>query len=423
MNKEITGHQILIILIGFALVGSLTGFILKSVTSEKHTPVPVEEPAPPPPPPPPSLTLQDMPSTTSFAFDMFTNTVKGRKENMVISPYGAHTTLAMIYFGAGGETKRELGSALNLLNLNEDDGKKVLLLLQEHLSKSTDVDIFSTSALFMKRGPVIKEEYKRNVEEYFFGKVDYLPEVGKTINEMISEKTDNKIDNIISDGPISPLATSYLLSAVYFDAPWSKEIDKGRTEKKEFTTPNGSKEVDMMSVTDSFFYLTDSEVDMLSMEYKNQNISFHIIMPSEGLDNFYEAFNDRKFSNLKERRTLTKVNLKIPKFSFNKTIQLESALRNVGVASGLNPATATFNDIIDSYEGIEDNLFIGNFLQKTSIKIKESDKESETTPEELSREEDDSVLVITIDNPFVFIIEETTTNTILFMGQIVDPSL
>lgn len=424
MNKELTGHQILIILIGFALIGSFTGFILKSVTSEKHTPVEIEEPEEPtPPPPPPAVTLQDMPPTTSFAFDIFTNTVKNKNENIVISPYSVYTALAMIYFGAEGETKREMGSALNLTNINEEDAKKVNLLLQEHLNSSTDIDIFPVNGLFIKRGPVIKEEFKRNTDNYFFGKVDYLPETGKNINEWISEKTNNNIAGIIGDGPISPLTTSYLLSAVYFDAPWGKEISKNKTKKEKFATPNGEKEVDMMSITDSFSYLSDSEVKMISINYKNQNFSFHIIMPQDELSDFYEIFDDRKLNNFKERRIFEKINLKLPKFSFNSTVQLEGALRNMDITSALNPASANFSNIIDNYDGIEENLFIGNFLQKVNVKIKETEEETIVSVDEIKRDDNDNIITLSINNPFIFIVEETTTNTIILMGQILDPSL
>lgn len=425
MNKELTGHQILIILIGFALIGSLTGFVLKSVTSEKRTPTQIEEPPvapPPPPPPPPTITLQDMPTTATFAIDLFINTAKNKKENIVISPYAAHSALTMIYFGSEESTKDEIGSALNLSNINDDDLKKVNQLLQEYINNSTNIEILPANSFFIKRGFIIKEEFKKIAADYFSGRIDHLPETGKNINNWIEEKTNNKINNIIGDGPISPLTTSYLLSAVYFNAPWNKEIRKDNTKRSSFNSPGGEKEVDMMTVTDSFSYIDDNEVKMISMAYKNQNFSFHIISPQEGLDKFYEAFDARKLNNLKERSASERITLIMPKFSFDNTVQLEGSLRNMNMSSVLNPSTANLTGIADGHEEAEENLFVVNFLQRTKINIEESEEEELISVDEVEREEG-GVKTITIDNPFIFLIEETTTNTIILMGQIIDPSL
>lgn len=424
MSKELTGHQILIILIGFALIGSFTGFILKSITSEKRPPDKVEEapPPPPPPPPPPVITLQDMPSTMPFAFDIFLNSVKNKKENIVMSPYGAYSSMAMIYFGSEGETKSQIGSVLNLDNINEEDGKKLNQLLQNHISNSTDVNVLNANAFFMKRGPIIKEEFKEMANNYFSGEIDYLPETGKTINDWLNKKTEDKIDKIIGDGPISPLATSYLLSAVYFDAPWSKEVRKENTRNLEFNAPTEKKEVEMISITDSLLYLNDDEVKIITINYKNQSFSLHIIMPKKDLDTFYEALNERKLNNLKERMTKEEVEVLIPKFSFDKTIQLEEALRSMNVSSVLNPSTASLTGIIDASNEADEQLFIGNFLQKIVLKVEESEEEAVVSVEEVEGRQSPKKELI-INNPFLFIIEETTTSTIILMGQITDPSL
>lgn len=146
-------------------------------------------------------------------------------------------------------------------------------------------------------------------------------------------------------------------------------------------------------------------------------------MPQDELSDFYEIFDDRKLNNFKERRIFEKINLKLPKFSFNSTVQLEGALRNIDITSALNPASANFSNIIDNYDGIEENLFIGNFLQKVNVKIKETEEETIVSVDEIKRDDNDNIITLSINNPFIFIVEETTTNTIILMGQILDPSL
>ncbi len=423
MQKEITTVQTVIILVAFAIIGSVIGLVIRGVVQEEEniTAFKNEEeqkPDPEPEPEPePSYTLEDIPSFNGFAATALKNIAQEKNENFIFSPLTGIQSLLSLYVGTNGETKQEIGGALNFSE-NMEKTKETFLLFQEHLKKNGGANLNAVNAFYVQRGFILEDDYKNDLQKYFNTKTDYLPETGKSINDWLKEKTDENIKNIVSDGPISPLVTSYLLSAINFNVPFGNEFDKEKTTDKPFLVEDEEIKVSTMKQTNSFSYLDSEEVAMISINYKGGDFVFHAIMPKEkSLSTFYATLDENIFLTLKEEQNFDIVNIELPRFSVKNTLQMEPFFRNIGLGNVLNPALADFSPAIKISEREEGALFVSNVLHKASLSVKEKEKSTEG---ESSSSND--YKTIKINRPFIFLVEEARTNNIILAGQVTNPS-
>ena len=197
------------------------------------------------------------------------------------------------------------------------------------------------------------------------------------------------------------------------------------TMKRPFYNLNDKskeKKVDRMQIMDSFQYYEDREVQLIRLPYKKDSMSAIIILPNENknINEFISELNDEKLQSLLKRMGREKVRLQLPKFELEFSSMLNSVLKKLG----MNDA---FNEIKANLEGIGKNLYIGEVIQKTYLKVDESGTEAAeltivTVKEKgIKIEKRPKIYSMIVERPFLFLLANDKlpiNNEMLFISKI-----
>ena len=61
------------------------------------------------------------------------------------------------------------------------------------------------------------------------------------MNDWVSNKTNNRIQNIIDSNSVSDLTRIVLINAIYFKSSWANRFDESSTELMDFNLNNSNK--------------------------------------------------------------------------------------------------------------------------------------------------------------------------------------
>ncbi len=354
---------------------------------------------------------------SNFSFKAFSEMAEG-DENLFISPYSIHAALSMAYLGSDGETKKELTEALEVYGIESEQLKEDSLALKqylEYISDSTEVNI--ANALFLKEGIPFLQGFREDAEIYFQAEVDNLPTTGEPINDWVYEKTREKIDEIIDSGPIDDNVIAYLVNAIYFQGNWEEEFDEEKTIERPFYGSE-EKEVEMMENRAEYRYVVIEDLKAVTLEYEGGDYLFHAFMP-ENMSEFYESFNIETFRDIKPTNK-GEIVLRLPKFTLEDDLKLKKPLMAMGIREAFDPINADFSKMVN-LEKTRQNVFMSEVFHSSFIEVDEKGTEAAAaTAVEMKLES--MPMSFEFNRPFVFVIEQAETETILFLGQLVDPS-
>lgn len=353
-----------------------------------------------------------------FSFDIFQELVN-LEENLFISPYSLSTALIMAYIGADLETKEEMKNVLNLNGYDILELKKDVLHLKHHLETASEkTELSIANALFLKQGVPFIDLYLENVKNYWQAELNNLPDTGDIINNWVKKETREKIEEIIDPGPIDPLVIAYLVNAIYFKADWKNNFNENLTRTRPFYSNNEVNDVEMMENKANYYHLIDNEIEVIKLDYSDDQFSFYAIMPNN-LEEFQNNFNKEYLDKIKNLLTRNELTLRLPKFKLEENFKLSEALESMGMNLAFNPSMANFSKMVD-LEKLNDNVYISEVYHSTFIEVDEKGTEAAAaTAVEMSREMAVlDPLIIEFNRPFIFLIEEKETNTLLFMGQL-----
>ncbi|NJE11103.1 serpin family protein [Thermococcus sp. MAR1] len=359
----------------------------------------------------------------AFTFAMYRE-LSAEGGNLFFSPYSVYTALAMVYEGANGSTREEMG---NILNLPGDDetrwtGFRYLIL---SLNPSNGPYILSTAnALWVQEDYPVDERYLWIIREFYMGEVRSVdfkedPEGAKRIiNGWVENKTNERIKNLV--GGLTPDTRLIITNAVYFKANWSSRFDPSETRNGTFRTPGGTLVVPMMHGRGTFNYTENDELQALEMPYEGKRLSMMIILPRDNSPTGIEGKLTPEF--IRELRGSMKpepVDVSIPKFRFEASYSLKMPLIDMGMVTAFSRG-ADFSGITDAK-----GLFIDDVIHKTFISVAENGTEAAAATAVVVLESgppgEESYKVFKADHPFLFLIVDRRTGVVLFMGRLMDP--
>ena len=336
-------------------------------------------------------------------------------KNLIISPLSAYQILSLAANGAEENTLTEMISALGGKSL-EELNKINMKILNEAKNFST-VEI--ANAIMTKINP--NKKFVTSGQKYG-ASIQTLKSVSQ-VNSWCNAKTHGKIKKILDS--LESNIKMILLNAVYFKGFWSKPFEKSLTMKRPFYNLNDKskeKKVDRMQIMDDFQYYEDKEVQLVRLPYKKDSISAIIILPNEkkNINEFISELNDEKLQRLLKRMAKEKVRLQLPKFELEFSSKLNSALKKLG----MNDA---FNEIKANLNGIGKNLYIGEVIQKTYLKVDEAGTEAAAVTVVTVREKGAMIVKrpkiysMIVERPFLFLLKNNKlpiNNEMLFMSKI-----
>jgi len=369
-------------------------------------------------------------ANNQFALELYSK-YKSNEGNIFFSPYSISTAVAMTYEGARGKTADEMQSVFHFPK-NASVRQPAFASIYNELNKgSSNYTLKTANALWAEKDYAFLQDYFTTVEKYYGGKVtnlDFKNDAENsrvTINKWVEDQTNDKIQNLIPEGVIGPDTRLVLTNAIYFKGDWVKQFDKQNTYEQDFrTTASNSVKVQMMHVSgEKFQYAEKENTQILEMPYSGDELSMLILLPKlGGMQALENSLTPQKLeswkSGLKEQRI---AGLWLPKFKLETEYSMADDLAKMGMPTAFS-ANADFFGMTGNTD-----LYIGAVIHKAYVDVNEEGTEAAAATgvamfaTESARASEPEIY-FEADHPFIFIIQETKTGNILFLGRVTDPT-
>jgi len=356
-----------------------------------------------------------------FALKMFREV--SREPNTFFSPLSLNMALGMLYNGASGDTRVEMGEVLGVGDLSVVEVNEYYQKLSQALLKIDPLtQIGIANSIWYNNGFSVKQPFIDINKKYFDAEVRALDfsksNAADIINKWCADKTKDRIKEII-DSPIDRDAMMFLINALYFKSKWQFEFDKKQTKQDDFTkVDNQKKKVNMMEQTTTLPYYANSYLQCVEMPYGNEAFSMVAILPADGmsLEHLIDYLDDSAWQNLVSNLYEKNVWLKLPRFKIECELPLNEPVKNVGMKRIFVGGFSNISDI---------PLFVSNIKQKTFVEVNEEGTEAAAVTviemRELSAGPGSGPIPFFANRPFLYAIKEKSTGVILFIGRMDEP--
>lgn len=365
-------------------------------------------------------------SDQQFAIEFFANVFNEEAaeldKNFMISPLSLSMALAMTWNGADGETKAVMQKVLKLDGYTDQEVNEYYEKLREGLLKTDpSTKLAIANSIWTNKNIKFKDDFIRLNNEYFNSTVESVDfsdaNSVKLMNKWAADNTNNLITHVLDK--TNPNALMYLMNALYFKGIWTSEFNSRNTSSKPFYSEDGqTKNVDMMHQKSSFNYNENQTMQIVELPYGNQAFSMIVLLPKEGnklADVTQELQNSNSWGNLVSGLRSTQVDLYLPKFKTEYSRVLNDVLEKMGMGIAFEPGAADFSRMTDA------DAFISFVEQFTYINTDEVGTEAAAVTVvgiELTSYQPDRTATFNANRPFIYIIRENSTGSILFMGAV-----
>ena len=356
---------------------------------------------------------------SSFAFGLFQDiTAYDESDIVFISPLSASIALSMTAAGAEGATQEEMLRTLGFGGLSVNDLNACNRGIIDLLSSDPEgVELNVANSLWVSDRFTLKSRYIRTAGSEYSARVSNLdfsdPASPSVINRWCAENTAGRIDKMIEN--IDPATQMYLLNALYFKGMWTTPFDAANTRKDIFHGNRRDSEVEFMHRTASFPYYIGPEGALLELPYGEGSFVMDIFLPAEGVsaEEFASGLDGEALSTLTGLLQTDRIKVALPKFKAEYETSLNATLQRLGMRAAFTPSA--------DFSGMSrEPLMISEVKQKTFIEVNEEGSEAAavTSVAVMRTSLAPEPLEFRVDRPFVFLIRERTSGTVLFMGLV-----
>ncbi|KAK0132223.1 Plasminogen activator inhibitor 1 [Merluccius polli] len=369
--------------------------------------------------------LQD--KQTDFGLRVFSLVADSvASKNLAFSPYGVASVLGMVQLGALGSTRKALSSTLGF-SLQERGMSRQQRLLQQTLSSEGGLEV--ASAVMVERLMSLEKNYRKALLKAFrtvphqldFTKADQAVDI---INAWVSDHTAGTIPKFLAPGSLTDETRMVVLNALHFQGLWKVPFNPKLTRERMFKCANGSSvPVPMMRLLNRFHYgefMSSDGVDYIVVEvpYEGDSLSMFLVQPFESdvpMSALTKELNSQRIRQWRDELRNVKRQLVLPRFTIDSEVNLKAILTNMGLGEMFNLAAADFSRITTA-----ERLSVSEVLQKVKIEVNEKGTKAGAASGAVlySRM---AVEEITLDTPFLFLIQHKATGAVLFMGQVNQP--
>jgi serine protease inhibitor len=367
-------------------------------------------------------------SDNKFGLKLFREIVKEEKDsNVFISPLSVSMALGMTYNGANGETQQAMQKVLELsgLTLQEvNESYKNLIELLTGLDPKVKFQI--ANSIWFRQDKEPEKEFVDLCQKYFDALVRAMdfadPNAAGIINAWVKENTNGKIEEIVDD-PIDPFIVMFLINAIYFKGAWTYQFDEDSTKDTLFYLPDGtSRPCKMMGQRSFYKYFSNDVFQAVDLPYADGDFSMTIFLPTLGtdIDSLIAKFYEENLNDWLSHFSSDSGDIFIPKFKLEWELLLNNVLKTMGMGIAFSPAA----DFTKMYG--DGGVWIDKVKHKTFVEVDEEGTEAAAVTSVEMRETSlpyPSGFRMRVDRPFIFMIRENKSQTILFIGKIVEPTL
>ena len=368
-------------------------------------------------------------NNSTFAVDLYQK-LRVSEGNIFFSPYSISTALAMTYGGARGNTEEEMAKSLRF-SLEQVDLHSAFAQVESRLNKiqkSGEINLSVANSLWPQQDYKFLDEYLSLTKKHYgvsINPVDYkrVREAAQTINKWVEDKTQDKIKDIIKPDTLDTLTRLILVNAIYFKGKWRSPFNAEETKDASFRISSEDFiQTPMMTQEGEFGYADLDSLELLQMPYAGEQVSMIVLLP-KAVDGLAQLEADLSLATLEKWKSqLHKkdVIVYLPKFKMTSEFSLNEILMSMGMIDAFNPLKANFAGI----DGRPDNLYISDVIHKAFVAVDEEGTEAAASTAVVFEAAGISTPSPTFnaDHPFIFLIQENQTGTILFMGRVNNPN-
>ncbi len=378
-----------------------------------------------------------------FALQLYQR-LQGEKGNLFFSPYSISTALAMTYAGAKGRTQEQMAQTLCFPTAKEvvqklAEGREPLTAedfarafgeiikdLNARGGKGT-FELRVANALWGQQDFEFLPSFAKLVEDQYGGhleRVDFVKAAEKarrTINAWVEKQTNGKIKDLIGPGLLDSMTRLVLTNAIYFKGTWARQFQKEGTQEEPFTLLDGGKiQVPMMNQQASFGYGEADGLQVLEMPYVGQELSLVVLLPREpaGVGELEKALTAENVSKWLSGVRRQEVIVAMPKFKMTHKFSLGAVLQAMGMTDAFS-RQADFSGMTG-----RNDLFISAVVHQAYVDVNEEGTEAAAATGvtmRLTAMAPGRVPVFRADHPFLFLIRDIRSGSILFVGRVANP--
>lgn len=367
---------------------------------------------------------------SAFALDLYAQ-LSSAPGNVFFSPYSISTCLAMTYAGARGNTAAEMARVLHFdagdARLYGSFGK-----LQRQVSeaeKQPGIELEIANALWAQKDEpllpaflkVANDDYQASVEQADFKTSADV--VARKINQWVAQKTKDRIQEILSPGSLDRDTRLVLANAIYFKGRWANPFWKAGTSSQPFHLSRGDEIMaPLMHTSDDVKYFEDGGLQALELPYNGGELSMVILLPRKinALPRMERKLKPKELDFILAKMKKQTVEIFLPKFKEESDFVLNDTLAKMGMPDAFNGATADFSGL----NGKRD-LYISHVLHKAWVEVTEEGTEAAVATIVLAEHEISErpppPPIFRADHPFIFLIRDIRSGSLLFIGRLADP--
>ena len=355
----------------------------------------------------------------SFAFGLFQDIVSNDGSDIVfLSSLSASLALSMTANGASETTRQEMLSVMGFDCSIKEVNEYNRSVMDLFASEPDGVELNAANSIWVSDAFPLKGRFCRKVRKNYDAMVTNLdfsdPASPSVINRWCADNTAGRIDKMIET--IDPTTQLYLLNALYFKGLWTTPFDAALTREDIFHGDSNDSHVKFMHNKAYFPYYMGPEGSMVELPYgDDMNFVMDVIIPPDGLsaDEFVTGLDSESLSRLSAGLQTDEIRLILPSFKAEYDVSLNAALQRLGMKEAFT-SSADFSGMSG------DPLMISEVKQKTFIEVNEEGSEAAaiTSVSMMRASLGPEPVRFTVDRPFVFLIRERTSGTVLFMGLV-----
>ncbi|XP_028737105.1 serpin B9-like [Peromyscus leucopus] len=350
-------------------------------------------------------------------------------ENVCYSPMSISSALAMVLLGAKGDTAVQMSQALGL-NREKDVHQGFQGLLHILNKPNKKYALRTANRLFAESTCEFLSTFKESCLQFYHSELEQLSfvkaaeESRKHINTWVSEQTEGKIPELLSNDSVDEATRLVLVNALYFKGKWHQPFDKDSTKEMPFKiNKREQRPVQMMCQEDTFklTYVKEVKAQVLVMPYEGMELSFVVLLPDDGVD-LRKVENNLTFEKLTswtkpDFMRSTDVEVFLPKFKLQEDYDMKSMFQHLGMVDVFQGGKADLSGMSPQRD-----LCLSKFVHKSVVEVNEEGTEAAAAsagidvPFSLSE-----VRTFCADHPFLFFIRHNKTNTLLFCGRFSSP--
>jgi serpin B len=364
--------------------------------------------------------------------------------NLFFSPYSISTALAMTYAGAKGRTQEQMEQALyyptsaavlqklgqTRAPLTPEQFAEVFGQIIRDLNARGGQDKYElrvANALWGQKGYEFLRAFVELVEKQYGGRLQELDfataaeKARRTINAWVEKQTNDKIRDLIGPGVLDATTRLVLTNAIYFKGNWARQFKEDRTRNEPFLLLDGGKvQVPMMNQQAEFGYAETNDVQVLEMPYAGEELSMVILLPkqTDGIGQLGQDLTVENLTQWLDKAHRQDVIVTIPKFKMTSKFSMENVLRAMGMTEAFSP-----NADFSGMTGRRD-LFISAVIHQAYVDVNEEGTEAAAATGvvmKLTSVMPGRTPVFRADHPFLFLIRDKASGSILFLGRVMNP--